>query len=560
MPAEEMGSGNKTARPGAPPLLKSYRWPWYELLLYGSVIAAAFPYVCWIGYSYSNKLELWQLDDLGILPGWIGQRHIDMYDFQWEGIRNALPILTLGAMAHVGGSRLLRVYLASTREEGGDDGGAERDAPLLAYHLLFGMVYVCYLHGCGTFWLLSLVLVNFCISRLCAAGHSLGPALTWLFNVTILLTNDYFAGYRFEWIHPRLGALDQEPFIGVSRWHVHFPMVTLKLISFNMDLYWAVTRRKSPLHGRDEFLSYRYRQETHQPMAAYSTLAYLSYVLYPPLYLAGPTASFNAWRSHMHVNTPQVAYSPMQIGLYGLRWLGNLLCFEVFLHFNYANAIASSVYDWFWRRLSVAELGLCAFWTLFFIWMKFLLIWRYFLLWALCDGVECPENMNRCVYNNYSTEQFWRSWHRAFNQWLLRYIYFPLGGSAYKLVNVWVVFLYVAVWHDVRWRLLSWAALVCVIIAPEILVRMLAATKPIAPMQTNNWFRYVIAVGGSFNVFLLIAANLVGFSFGLEGLKLFISRLFGSREGVWFMWGSFVTVFSGVNLQLWIRSRQHTNY
>lgn len=54
---------------------------------------------------------------------------------------------------------------------------------------------------------------------------------------------------------------------------------------------------------------------------------------------------------------------------------------------------------------------------------QLLVIWRFFRLWALLDGIDTPENMVRCMANNYSTLGFWRSWHRSYNLWLLRYDY-----------------------------------------------------------------------------------------------------------------------------------------
>ena len=33
------------------------------------------------------------------------------------------------------------------------------------------------------------------------------------------------------------------------------------------------------------------------------------------------------------------------------------------------------------------------------MWLKFLIIWRFARLWALCDGIEVVENMQRCVCN-----------------------------------------------------------------------------------------------------------------------------------------------------------------
>lgn len=53
--------------------------------------------------------------------------------------------------------------------------------------------------------------------------------------------------------------------------------------------------------------------------------------------------------------------------------------------------------------------------SLVFIWYKFVSIWRIFRTWALLDGFDTPENMNRCMLNNYCFEGFWRSWHRSFN-------------------------------------------------------------------------------------------------------------------------------------------------
>lgn len=90
--------------------------------------------------------------------------------------------------------------------------------------------------------------------------------------------------------------------------------------------------------------------------------------------------------------------------------------------------------------------------------------------WALMDGIETPENMNRCIYNNYNFSGFWRSWHRSFNQWLIRYIYVPLGGNKLKVLNMWVVFTFVALWHDFKLDLLLWAWIICLALVPEIAV------------------------------------------------------------------------------------------
>ena len=121
---------------------------------------------------------------------------------------------------------------------------------------------------------------------------------------------------------------------------------------------------------------------------------------------------------------------------------------------------------------------------------QLLLPWRFFRLWALAGGIDPPENMVRCMANNYSTLGFWRSWHRSYNLWITRYFYFffpsafidkstsryiyiPLGGSQRVILNSLVVFSFVALWHDLSFKLLAWGWLVCLFILPELTARWL---------------------------------------------------------------------------------------
>ena len=83
------------------------------------------------------------------------------------------------------------------------------------------------------------------------------------------------------------------------------------------------------------------------------------------------------------------------------------------------------------------------------MWWKFLVLWRFFRLWAMWDGITVAgeawllrymqpcvaatraigrarrepltaENMERCMNNNMSFTGFWRGWHASFNQFIIR--------------------------------------------------------------------------------------------------------------------------------------------
>ncbi len=102
---------------------------------------------------------------------------------------------------------------------------------------------------------------------------------------------------------------------------------------------------------------------------------------------------------------------------------------------------------------------------LVFIWFKFLIIWRAAKIWSALCGIEVIDNLSRCVCNNYGFEGFWRMWHRGFNQWLVRYLYIPLGGNR-NILSVVATVAFVAFWHDHTINIVIWALALVIFILP----------------------------------------------------------------------------------------------
>lgn len=294
---------------------------------------------------------------------------------------------------------------------------------------------------------------------------------------------------------------------------------------------------------------------------------YIAYMLYSPLYLAGPILTFNDYVS-------QQRYTPLSLTrtrtlLYGIRFLLTLLCMELILHYIYAVAISKSSPDW--SLFTAGQLSMLAFFNLHIIWLKLLIPWRFFRLWALIDGIDPPENMVRCMSNNFSAFGFWRGWHRSFNRWIVRYIYIPLGGGGKRsatdkpsssrpsglsakvqqIRNFLLVFTFVAIWHDINLRLLMWGWLITLFVLPEVLATML--------FPANRWrskptaYRILCGVGCVGNVLMMMIANLVGFALGLDGLKDLLASLTGSYSGIAFLVSCCVVLFVGVQVMFEIR-------
>lgn len=217
---------------------------------------------------------------------------------------------------------------------------------------------------------------------------------------------------------------------------------------------------------------------------------------------------------------PQQTYNLHSKLTYLFRLLFAYLLLELSVHFLYLPAIANNPRNKrLWAGFSAYELAISSYLILMWIWLKFLVIWRFFRLWAICDGVESPENMGRCITSTYCIEEFWRMWHRAFNQWLVRYLFVPLGGSRYKVYNVWVVFGFVAIWHDLRLHLLVWGWGICLFLVPEGLAKAYFSRPSFTELRKTAIFNWLCAMGCAMFMITLIIANLVGFSFGLQGLN-----------------------------------------
>jgi D-alanyl-lipoteichoic acid acyltransferase DltB (MBOAT superfamily) len=278
------------------------------------------------------------------------------------------------------------------------------------------------------------------------------------------------------------------------QWHLVFGLIMLRMISFNMEY----KRVKESQLKKEEMLtlvlnstsdsiikyhcekcennSYclKFLSDADTNLSDYTFINYIIYVFYPPLYFSGPTLLFNSFIFQINNigNSQHQKLFVREKIIYILRNIFVIVSFEIFNSFLYVNAyLTNRANSFLLSEFDYYTYAIFCFLLLVFIWFKFTVIWRTTRTWAWIDGVLTEENMNRCMLNNYSIEGFWRAWHRSFNVWLSKYIYIPLGGSRYKIYNIWIVFNFVALWHDLQLNLLIWGWFICLCFVPEIMVK-----------------------------------------------------------------------------------------
>ncbi|KAG9004573.1 glycerol transporter [Tulasnella sp. JGI-2019a] len=493
------------------------RWKTPEFLFYGLVHVVVLPFLFKVPMDMSNPSNPNYITFKGRLsPGWIGGRQVDNSDRQYRSFRDNITALVLLSSSHITLGALYSWFTRSIPSL------RPNDASQVPFTAVFSLLMLIGLHGSSSIKIVIILAINYGIAK-ALKGSPAAPFATWCFNMVILFMNELHDGYKFAAIHPGLEILDSMRGF-YPRWNVSFNITMLRLVSFSMDYYWACRNPKnaSDISPAEE----KERAKTSHALNEYNFTNYFAYAIYPPLYLTGPIMTFNnfMWQMRKPLNIPLRGTV-----MYLVRFIACFMTMELILHYMYVVAIKDTKA---WWGGTPAQIGLVGFWNLVVVWLKLLIPWRFFRLWALAAGVDAPENMVRCVANNYSVLGFWRSWHRSYNIWLTRYLYVPLGGSTRPIVSTLFVFTFVALWHDLSFNLLAWGWLASLFVIPELSARHFV---PASKFGERPWHRHAAAVGGVFNLLMLMIANLVGFVVGVDGMKHMTSELFGTVKGLRFL-------------------------
>ena len=157
------------------------------------------------------------------------------------------------------------------------------------------------------------------------------------------------------------------------------------LIITPKDVRWIMSRglfasqivsqlKKQLMHARTRCI----RVVEPLDVSEYSVVNCLAHAFYVPLYLAGPTITFNAFVSQMR--RPQTCYSASYMLAYGARLVVVFLLLELDLHWGPCFAIATSGS---FVDMTPSQLGFLTFVTLFLMWLKFTFIWRFARWWFI---------------------------------------------------------------------------------------------------------------------------------------------------------------------------------
>ncbi|KAJ8613506.1 hypothetical protein CTAYLR_002182 [Chrysophaeum taylorii] len=319
-------------------------------------------------------------------------------------------------------------------------------------------------HGANGLYLVALVAAF----RACAGR----PRAIWALAVAALVAKEPVVRDRV----PPLGSG------GIYPWYASLPLLVLRLVSSSLDA----------------------GPETR----AVDVVAHAFYAS-APLYVTGPTIMWGDFRNATHADCRPRVLS------YALRTILAAIFLELGTRRYPCFAVAAT--PGLLARLDPLAAAAFVLISINLLWLKFTVMWRVATCLARADGISPPENMRRFVCDNFTISGFWRGWHASFNEWLVRYLYLPLGGAARPAATV-AAFAFVVLWHDLSEpRLLAWGTLNALFLLSERALGLASAARRAA--STDAPFdRARVASLGAVYVTALLVANVVGYSVGLAGL------------------------------------------
>jgi len=128
----------------------------------------------------------------------------------------------------------------------------------VSFDVIFAAIFLTVLHGFSVFKIMAILYANYYIATKLPRQYV--PAASWTFAVGTLFANEFTTGYSygtlFSMFLPSIVSEKGESARNLghvldsygglmSRWEVLFKFTILRLISFNLDYYWAHTQQHS---------------------------------------------------------------------------------------------------------------------------------------------------------------------------------------------------------------------------------------------------------------------------------------------------------------------------
>lgn len=302
--------------------------------------------------------------------------------------------------------------------------------------LFFSIVFYAYGAPDFVFLLVGECIINYFLVRDMAKTEKAGTkkllcGLSVIMALGLLLYFKY-ANFFMENLNTVLGWTHHEPLdwmkvalpIGIS-------FFTFQSITYTIDVYRGTTPPSQKLTD------------------------YVLYIMMFPQLIAGPIVNYNSVAAQLVERTSTM--EDRVVGFY--RFVIGLA--KKVLIANTMAAYADQVFGMNYGDLAsgTAWIGILAY--TFQIYFDFSGYSDMAIGLGKMMGFRFPENFND-PYTSRSVTEFWKRWHMTLGNFIMNYLYIPLGGNrkgkGRMYFNLWLCFLLSGLWHGASWTFVLWGA------------------------------------------------------------------------------------------------------
>jgi alginate O-acetyltransferase complex protein AlgI len=281
-------------------------------------------------------------------------------------------------------------------------------------------------------------------------------------------------------------------------------LVLFKYRNFLTGVLWHEAAR-NPLYWKNaflplgisfftfEFVHYavdRYRNKTEEG----SVTEYLAFILFFPTMVAGPIKRYQDF-------LPKLRSVSREWVVDWQRGVTRILTGLV-KKFAVADVLTAYTNHLNWMDISRAQRAVLPLWLFAYgikIYADFSAYSDIAIGSARLFGIRVPENFD-WPYLRTNITDFWRHWHMSLTNWLIDYIYIPLGGSRSRggqvYANILVTMLVSGIWHGAGINFVVWGLLHGIMLAIRRGWRQLRPMPLAAPLwsQLASWLLTYAAV------------------------------------------------------------------
>ena len=302
--------------------------------------------------------------------------------------------------------------------------------------LLFSLVFYAYGAPDFVFLLVGECVINYFLVRGMAQAEKTGAkkllcALSVIMALGLLFYFKY-ANFFMENLNALLGWMHQEP---VGWMKVALPIgisfFTFQSITYTIDVYRGTTPASQKLTD------------------------YVLYIMMFPQLIAGPIVNYNSVAAQLVERS-----STMEDRVLGFYRFVIGLAKKVLIA-NTMALYADQVFGMDYGNMAsgTAWIGILAY--TFQIYFDFSGYSDMAIGLGKMMGFRFPENFND-PYTSRSVTEFWKRWHMTLGNFIMNYLYIPLGGNrkgkGRMYFNLWLCFLLSGLWHGASWNFVLWGA------------------------------------------------------------------------------------------------------